>query len=83
MIDKHKNKIVFKKDWLTKKKPTMTVQNMMLINMAIILIIYSKNTVLYCLDLISRDAYLFNYIFDRKSLINTIFCAKTERLISV
>ena len=36
------------------------------------------NTILYCLDLMSRDS-LFNYIIGRKTLINTIFCVKTDQ----
>ena len=48
----------------------MTVRNMMIISIVIILI-YSKNTILYCLDLMSRDS-LFNYIIDRKTLISLI-----------
>ena len=50
---------------------------MMIISVVIILI-YSKNTILYCLDLMSRDS-LFNYIIGRKTLINTIFCVKTDQ----
>ena len=49
---------------------------MMIISIVIILI-YSKKTVFYCLDLISRDS-LYNYIIDRKTLINTILCVQTN-----
>ena len=59
----------------------MTVQNMMIISIVIILI-YSKNTILYCLDLMSRDS-LFNYIIGRKTLINTIFCVQTNHTVLI
>ena len=59
----------------------MTVRNMMIISIVIILI-YSNNTILYCLDLMSRDS-LFNYIIGRKTLINTIFCVQTNHTVLI
>jgi hypothetical protein len=59
----------------------MTVRNMMIISVVIILV-YSKDAILYCLNLMSRDS-LFNYIIDRKTLINTCFCIQSDRTVLI
>ena len=41
------------------------------------ILVCAKDEVLYLLELLSRDS-IFNYIINRKTLINTLFCSQTE-----
>ena len=41
------------------------------------ILVFAKDEVFYLLELLSRDC-IFNYIINRKTLINTLFCEKTQ-----
>ena len=54
----------------------MILKNVFIV-MAVCIVMYAKNTIMYCLDLISRDS-IFNYLIDQKTMINSLFCKETD-----
>ena len=54
----------------------MILKNIIIV-IAVCILLYAKNAIYYCVSMLSRDS-IFNYIIDRKTLINTLFCVDTE-----
>ena len=58
------------------------LQNILLI-FFVCTVLASKKIIVYILDMLSRDNIVLNYFMDRKSLINTVFCTETDRVITI
>ena len=59
----------------------MLFRNVVIITTVCMFLLF-KNIIFNCLILLSRDS-IFNYCIDRKTLVNTVFCVKTDRTVSV
>ena len=61
----------------------MRVLRNLLLVFVVCTVLASRKIIVYILDMLSRDNIVLNYFMDRKSLINTVFCTETDRVITI